>query len=80
MDSFFSDGVPYISREEERIAIEKAAARRDRVATRDALDVKETEHESLSFLGNVRYLVNNWLALGNVDIHEHHATGGQLMI
>ncbi|RMJ25667.1 CAF1 family ribonuclease [Aspergillus sp. HF37] len=65
MDSLFTDGVCYLSREEEDIAMSMALERRDGSTVRDALNVKETEHESLSFLTKVRRLIDDWLALGN---------------
>jgi poly(A)-specific ribonuclease len=68
MDSLFTDGVCYLSREEEDVAMSMALERQDRSTVRDALDVKETEHESLSFLTKVRRLIDDWLALGDVHI------------
>lgn len=66
MDLFFKNGVSYLSRDEETLAMSKALERRDRSTVRDALDVKETDHESLSFLTNARRLIDDWIALGNV--------------
>lgn len=67
MDAFFESGVPFLSRDEEDEAMAKATERRDRVPERRSLDVKETDHESISFLEAVRRLVESWLALGNVS-------------
>ncbi|QMW31827.1 hypothetical protein G4B84_007208 [Aspergillus flavus NRRL3357] len=64
LNSLYSDGVHYLSREEETIAIARAAERYGRTSVRKVIDVKETEHDSLAFLGAVRYLVDGWLALG----------------
>ncbi|KAK6815330.1 hypothetical protein RU639_008836 [Aspergillus parasiticus] len=64
MNSLYSDGVHYLSREEETIAIARAAERYGRTSVRKVIDVKETEHDSLAFLEAVRYLVDGWLALG----------------
>ncbi|KAE8134383.1 ribonuclease H-like domain-containing protein [Aspergillus pseudotamarii] len=64
MNSLYSDGVHYLSREEETIAIARAAERYGRTSVRKVIDVKETEHDSLAFLEAVRHLVDDWLALG----------------
>jgi poly(A)-specific ribonuclease len=64
IDSILKQGVQYLSREEEKQVIANAIERRDRVATHTSIDVKETEHESLTFLKAVRRLVDDWLALG----------------
>lgn len=65
-DPLLQHGVPYVSREEEQMIISKALERHDRLKTQDAMDIKESDHESLAFLKNVRRLVDNWLALGVV--------------
>ncbi|KAE8371372.1 ribonuclease H-like domain-containing protein [Aspergillus bertholletiae] len=64
MNSLYSDGVHYLSREEETRAITKAAGKYGRTSVRKMIDVKETEHDSLAFLEAVRHLVDAWLALG----------------
>lgn len=74
MDSLFN-GVRYLSREEETLAMSKAAARRNRSAVHKTLGVKEDEHESLSFLRDVRSLVDEWLALGKVGIPSRSDDG-----
>lgn len=63
----FQEGVPYLSRDEEKLAMAKAVERRDRVTVPSDIDVKETDHESLQFLKVVRSGINAWLALGDVD-------------
>ncbi|EAW14551.1 CAF1 family ribonuclease [Aspergillus clavatus NRRL 1] len=63
MDAVFKNGVCYLSREEEELAMAKAIERRDRVATHTLIDVKETELESLAFLQAARRLVDDWLAI-----------------
>lgn len=73
LNSLYSDGVHYLSREEETIAIARAAERYGRTSVRKVIDVKETEHDSLAFLGAVRYLVDGWLALGEVNCLEYIA-------
>ena len=68
MDSFYKNGVRYLSRDEENQALVKATERRDRtVENRSLLDVKDTDHESIEFMKAVRRLVDNWLALGDVQ-------------
>ena len=67
LNSLYNNGVHYLSREEETIAIARAAERYGRTSVRKMIDVKETEHDSLAFLEDVRHLVDDWLALGQVD-------------
>lgn len=58
----------YLSRDEENKAIAKATERRDRtVEHRSLLDVKDTDHESIEFMQAVRRLVDDWIALGDVQ-------------
>ncbi|KAJ9209226.1 hypothetical protein DTO166G4_9170 [Paecilomyces variotii] len=64
MEAPFTEGVPYLSRDEERIALSKAHERRDRPRETGAIDVKETDTESLQFLKLVRQGIEAWLALG----------------
>ena len=68
LDPVLLHGVPYVSREEEHIIMSNALERRERLRTHYAMDIKETDHESLAFLENVRRLVDDWLALGVVGI------------
>lgn len=69
MDAYFKNGVKYLSRDEEKEATAKATERRDRQAARRLeIDVKEEDQESLEFLEAVRKFVDDWLALGNVDM------------
>lgn len=68
MDSLFKHGMRYLSRDEENKAIAKATERRDRtVEHRSLLDVKDTDHESIEFMQAVRRLVDDWIALGDVQ-------------
>ncbi|RJE22372.1 CAF1 family ribonuclease [Aspergillus sclerotialis] len=64
LDPLLQHGVPYVSREEEQMILSNAFERRDRLKTHYAMDIKDTDHESLAFLENVRRLVDDWLALG----------------
>lgn len=68
MGTVLQHGVSYLSRAEEHSIMSRALERLDRPKTHHTLDVKGTDHESLVFLENVRRLVNDWLALGDVDI------------
>ncbi|KAE8349978.1 ribonuclease H-like domain-containing protein [Aspergillus coremiiformis] len=64
LNSIFKNGVHYLSREEETIALAKATERCGRTSVRKMIDVKETEYDSLAFLKAVRQLVDDWLARG----------------
>lgn len=65
MDLLYRDGVPYLSRDEQAQALARAVARQER-PVRKALDVKDTDYESLAFLSAVRRLVDSWVAAGTV--------------
>ena len=68
MDSLFKHGVRYLSRNEETQAIAKATERRERtVEHRSLLEVKDTDHESIEFMQAVRQVVDDWIALGDVQ-------------
>lgn len=62
LNSLYKDGVQYLSRAEEDLAMSKAAARFNRTKSRTALEIKETELDSIEFVGAVRKLVKDWLA------------------
>ncbi|KAH8429420.1 CAF1 family ribonuclease [Aspergillus melleus] len=64
LNSLYNDGVRYLSREEEDIAMAKASARFNRTKSHAVMEVKETEHDSIEFVQAVRKLVKDWLALG----------------
>lgn len=67
--SLYNDGVQYLSRQEEDRAMTKASAKFNRTPSRAVLEIKETERDSIEFVGAVRKLVQNWLALGQVGAH-----------
>lgn len=67
MEAPFTEGVPYLSRDEAKIATNKAHERRDRPRETGAIDVKETDIESLQFLKLVRQGIEAWLAIGEVS-------------
>ncbi|KKA22245.1 CAF1 family ribonuclease [Rasamsonia emersonii CBS 393.64] len=60
----FEEGVYYISRDEEKRAMAKALQRQDRAVERSLIDVRESDTESLEFLGTVRRAIDAWLAKG----------------
>lgn len=68
LDALYRDGVPYLSRPEEALAIAKAEERRDRQVTHTMLDVKETDVDSLRFLEACRKLIDTWMAAGTVGL------------
>ncbi|KAL5045516.1 hypothetical protein BDW71DRAFT_198248 [Aspergillus fruticulosus] len=65
MDALYRTGVTYVSREEEARSVSKAEERRKTAPALTSMDVKETDYESLAFLGLVRKLIDEWLALGD---------------
>lgn len=67
MDSLYRTGVTYISREEEEKAISIAVQRNKPAAAQTSMNVKETDYESLAFLILARMLINDWIALGDVN-------------
>lgn len=67
MEALYNNGVPYLSREEELLALSKVMERRDRAPVRDSLKARETDYESLAFLTTVRRLVDDWLVMGDVN-------------
>ncbi|KAK1147126.1 hypothetical protein N8T08_001865 [Aspergillus melleus] len=64
LNSLYNNGVRYLSREEEDIAMAKASARFNRTKSHAVMEVRETEHDSIEFVEAVRKLVKDWLALG----------------
>lgn len=62
----FEEGVYYLSRDEEKRAMAKALQRQDRAVDRSLIDVRESDTESLEFLGTVRRAIDAWLAKGKV--------------
>ncbi|PYI33958.1 CAF1 family ribonuclease [Aspergillus indologenus CBS 114.80] len=64
MDSLFSQGVRYLSRDEETQAVFRAIEKCERPEATTTIGVDEAETESLAFLQEVRRLVDEWLALG----------------
>jgi poly(A)-specific ribonuclease len=62
MQAPFEEGVYYISREEEKQAMEKTLRRQDRSVERSLIDIPESDTESLEFLVTVREAIDAWLA------------------
>lgn len=65
IDHMCTFGVRYLSREEEQLAIRRAAEKCQRNPVQ-VVDIKKDDHESLEFLEAVRISVNEWLAQGEV--------------
>ncbi|KAL3431973.1 ribonuclease H-like domain-containing protein [Aspergillus tetrazonus] len=65
MGALYRTGVTYVSREEEARAISKAQERCKMTPVLTSMDFDETDYESLAFLGLVRKLIDEWIALGD---------------
>ncbi|OJJ47017.1 hypothetical protein ASPZODRAFT_159015 [Penicilliopsis zonata CBS 506.65] len=65
LDALVSEGISYLSRREEALAFTRAEDRRDRVGrnANTAINVKQTDYESLQFLSMVRRHIDDWLAV-----------------
>ncbi|KAI2731979.1 hypothetical protein CBS147332_1118 [Penicillium roqueforti] len=63
IDHMCTFGVRYLSREEEQLAIRRAAEKCQRNPVQ-VVDIKKDDHESLEFLEAVRISVNEWLGQG----------------
>ncbi|OQD62267.1 hypothetical protein PENPOL_c013G00230 [Penicillium polonicum] len=64
IDHMCTFGVRYLSREEEKLAIKRAAQKCQARNPVQVADIKKDDHESLEFLEAVRVSVNEWLAQG----------------
>ncbi|KAJ5940307.1 hypothetical protein N7516_000475 [Penicillium verrucosum] len=64
IDHMCTFGVRYLSRQEEKLAIERAAQKCQSRRPVQVADIKKDDHESLEFLKAVRVSVNEWLAQG----------------
>ncbi|KOS47238.1 hypothetical protein ACN38_g1800 [Penicillium nordicum] len=64
IDHMCTFGVRYLSRQEEKLAIERAAQKFQSRRPVQVADIKKDDHESLEFLKAVRFSVNEWLAQG----------------
>lgn len=69
MSALYRTGVTYVSREEEARAISKAQERCKMAPVLTSMDFHETDYESLAFLGLVRKVIDEWIALGDVKVH-----------
>jgi hypothetical protein len=66
MDSLCQYGIQYLSRAEEQLALVKVMERCQQTR-RQAMDIKDDDHESLEFLAKVRTMITDWLAQGKVS-------------
>ncbi|CAI7583512.1 unnamed protein product [Penicillium crustosum] len=64
IDHMCTFGVRYLSREEEKLAIKRAAQKCQSRNPVQVADIKTDDHETLEFLEAVRVSVNEWLAQG----------------
>ncbi|CAI7585788.1 unnamed protein product [Penicillium palitans] len=64
IDHMCTFGVRYLSREEEKLAIKRAAQKCQSRNPVQVADIKKDDYESLEFLEAVRVSVNEWLAQG----------------
>ena len=72
IDHMCTFGVRYLSREEEKLAIKRAAQKYQSRNPVQVADIKKDNHESLEFLEAVRVSVNEWLAQGEVRCYIKH--------
>jgi poly(A)-specific ribonuclease len=70
MNKPFSDGVPYLTKDEAQVAREKHAKRQDKTALADIV-IKPTEIESIAFLQRVREEIDAWKASRKRDTPEY---------
>jgi hypothetical protein len=67
MDSLCQNGIQYLSRAEEQMALKRAMERGKQIP-RQAMDIKDDDHESLEFLAKIRTMITDWLAQGKVSV------------
>lgn len=72
IDHMCTFGVRYLSREEEKLAIKRAAQKCQSRNPVQVADIKTDDHETLEFLEAVRVSVNEWLAQGEVRFYIKH--------
>ncbi|KAN0072873.1 Ribonuclease H-like domain containing protein [Elaphomyces granulatus] len=61
MQAVYEEGIPYISRQEEALAITKTLERNHRIV-RTKIDIQASDHESVEFLDGIRREINAWLS------------------
>lgn len=69
MDLPFTTGVPYLSRDEARLAQERAAARNDRSSYAD-IEIKPEDVQALEFCRRVRSEIDTWVKTGKPGQHS----------
>jgi poly(A)-specific ribonuclease len=70
MNKPFRDGVPYLTKDEAKLARDKHTKRQDRTALADIV-IKPTEIESIAFLQRVRDEINAWKSSRKRDTPEY---------
>ncbi|KAJ6099323.1 hypothetical protein N7467_000858 [Penicillium canescens] len=63
IDSLCQHGIQYLSRAEEQLALARVVERCQQTS-RQTMDIKDDDHESLEFLAKVRTMITDWLAQG----------------
>jgi poly(A)-specific ribonuclease len=66
MEAPYTEGLPYLSREEEAWIKADLIERQSFSTTISDIDVKDTDEESLGFLKAVREDIDEWIARGDV--------------
>jgi poly(A)-specific ribonuclease len=75
MDAPFTEGLPYLSREEETRATARLSERQQQKATIRDIDVRDMDLESLEFLNDVRRQIDAWMAVGDVGLDDISQNG-----
>jgi poly(A)-specific ribonuclease len=75
MDAPFTEGLPYLSREEETRAKARLLERQQQKAAIRDIDVRDMDLESLEFLNDVRRQIDAWMAVGDVGLNDISQNG-----
>jgi poly(A)-specific ribonuclease len=67
IDTMCSSGVRYLSRVEEKLAIERAIERCGSRSPIPNMDIQEDDIECLQFVASARLAINEWIGQGEVS-------------